>query len=44
MFARLTLNSSAHTLTGEPAPVALALLEVEQALEVVLEGKVQGLR
>ena len=30
-------------VTGKPLPVSLRLLEAEQGLEVVLEGKVQGL-
>jgi len=38
------MSSREGGLTCEPLPVALVLLEVKHALEVVLEGKVQSLQ
>lgn len=40
---RGTGGTTRGNVTGEPLPVAVRLLEAEQGLEVVLEGKVEGL-
>lgn len=40
---RSTSGTTGSNVSGKPLPVTLRLLETEQGLEVVLEGKVQGL-
>jgi hypothetical protein len=41
--SRADMSTYGGDVTSEPLPVTVVLLETEERLEVILEGKVQGL-